>query len=123
MLADEYVTYSAINFESGTANASEIRAITIKLGFRLPRSIPPTYVKSISASNANCSCVIPRCKRMRRTFLPTIAHQFCIAGSSTVGHIVSREYSPYLKICTAVDRLVGLKQAPSFTNQDFKNDR
>jgi hypothetical protein len=24
-----------------------------------------------------------------------MTHQFCIAGSGTVGHIVSREYSPY----------------------------
>jgi hypothetical protein len=33
--------------------------------------------------------------RSRRTFLPTILHQSCIAGSGTMGHIVSREYSPY----------------------------
>jgi hypothetical protein len=33
--------------------------------------------------------------RSRRTFPPTILHQSCIAGSGTMRHIVSREYSPY----------------------------
>ncbi|MHC2247757.1 hypothetical protein ACVJH7_007064 [Bradyrhizobium elkanii] len=33
--------------------------------------------------------------RSRRTFPPTMLHQSCIAGSGTMGHIVSREYSPY----------------------------
>ncbi len=38
------------NFDNGTISASAIRAITSKLGFRLPRSIPPMYVRSIFAS-------------------------------------------------------------------------
>lgn len=33
--------------------------------------------------------------RSRRTFPPTMLHQSSIAGSGTIGYIVSREYSPY----------------------------
>ena len=57
--------HSLNNFGKGTESAFAILAMTSKLGFRLPRSIPPIYVRSISASNASSSCVMPFCRRSR----------------------------------------------------------
>lgn len=47
--------YSFKSLTSGTESALAILTIAKRLGLRRPRSIPPMYVKSNSASNANFS--------------------------------------------------------------------
>jgi hypothetical protein len=68
---------SLSNLGSGTPSASAIRAITMRLGFRRPRSIPPRYVKSIFDANASCSCVSLLCCRSLAFVRPFHKHTYC----------------------------------------------
>lgn len=82
------------SLSGSTPNASANRTITMRDGLRRPRSMPPTYVRSISASKPSCSCVRPRSCRKRRTLSPTMARQSIHRTDGIMG-LISREHSPY----------------------------
>lgn len=103
---------------TGTSKAAAIASNTLIVMFSSPRSIRPTYERSMSASCATRSCESPSSTRSLRTFQPMSLRAFMMTRKGHTERLTIDGLTvPYSKTCNE-----STWKLPAPAHENFRNN-